>query len=128
MKADVPSNAHNPGTTLPENMRIAYRIALLCGGIPLLIGCAIFSLWLATNWNGLIFAGVLMICGGWTLFLEGLIVLGWFYRVGSRLPNYPRRRLRLSTLGATTLLLSNFPAAWAIFTAATTIIEHHRHD
>ena len=79
-------------------MKFAYRVALICGGFPLLFGISIFLLWLITRWEVLIFAGISTIFVGLAFFLIGAIALARFCRIAFRSPDRPRRRIWLSTL------------------------------
>ncbi|MEP6671006.1 MAG: hypothetical protein ABJF10_17735 [Chthoniobacter sp.] len=103
----------------PAPQRKAYRVALLCGAIPLVVGVSIFLLWLLTRWGWLMTAGIFTLYGGVAFFLVGVVALGRFCWLALRTPGLPRRPLWLSTVGCAALLLSNFPVAGGI--AATAI-------
>jgi hypothetical protein len=103
-------------------MNRAYRVALICGVIPLLIGVPMFLLWLITRWDWLIMAGIFTLYGGVAIFLIDAIALARFCGLAFRTPELPRRRLWLSTLGCAALLLSNFAVAGGI-TASVIAIE-----
>jgi len=105
-------------------MNRAYRVALICGALPLLVGVSIFLLWLITRWDWLMMAGIFTLYGGVAVFFIGSIALARFCWLAFRMPELPRRRLWLSTLGCGTLLLSNFAVAGGI-TASVIAIETH---
>jgi hypothetical protein len=102
-----------------------YKIALLCGFVPLLVGISIFLLWLVVRWRWLAVAGFFTICGGFLLFLAGVIALACFCWAEFRKPNANRRRLAFAVLGCAGLLLSNFPVAGGI--VATVFAIHTRY-
>jgi hypothetical protein len=92
----------------------AYRFALICGALPLLVGVLIFLMWLITGWDWLMMAGMFTLYGGVAVFFIGAIALVCFFWLAFRTPELPRRRLWLSTLGCAALLLSNFAVAGGI--------------
>ena len=102
-------------------MNRAYRLALVCGAFPLLIGVSIFVLWLITRWDWLMMAGICTLYGGVAIFLVGVLAIARFCWLAFRTPNLPRRRLWLSTLACAGLLLLNFPVAGGITAAAIAI-------
>jgi hypothetical protein len=102
-------------------MNPAYRVALICGALPLLTGVSIFLLWLVTRWEWLMFAGVFTLYGGLAVFCIGALALARFCWLAFRTPEQPRRRLWLSTLGCAALLLSNFPVAVGIVSSVLQI-------
>ena len=102
-------------------MNRAYRLALVCGAFPLLIGVSIFVLWLITRWDWLMMAGIFTFYGGVAVFLVGVLALAHYCWLAFRMPNIPRRRLWLSTLACAGLLLLNFPVAGGIAAAAIAI-------
>jgi hypothetical protein len=95
----------------------AYRVALLCGTVPLVVGLSVFLLWLLTRADGLMLLGVFVLFGGLAFFAVGVLALGrycWLAFRESRLP----ARFWAATIACALLLLSNFPAAGAIMYAA----------
>ena len=102
-------------------MRRSYRVALICGALPLLVGISIFLLWLLTRWDWLMLAGLFTLYGGLAIFLIGSISLGRFCWLAFRATELSQRRLWISTLGCAALLLSNFPAAVAIIATGIAI-------
>jgi hypothetical protein len=98
-----------------------YRVALACGLVPLLVGVAIFSLWLITRWQWLMLAGMVTIYGGVALFCIGFVALAVYCWSALRLPDVSGKRLLFSTLGCAATLLSNFAVAAGIIVAAITI-------
>ena len=59
-------------------MNRAYRVALICGAIPFLVGVSIFMLWLIMRWGGLMMAGIYTLYGGVAIFLVGVLALARF--------------------------------------------------
>jgi hypothetical protein len=102
-------------------MSRAFRVALICGALPLLVGVSIFLLWLVMRWDWLMTAGVFTLFVGVAIFLIGAIALGRFWWLAFLTPDLSRRRLWFSTLGCAGLLLSNFPVAGGIMAAAIAI-------
>lgn len=102
-------------------MNRAYRVALICGAIPLLVGVSIFILWLITRQHGLMMAGIYTLYGGVAIFWVGVLALARFFWLGVRSPDFPRRRLWLSTFACAGLLLLNFPVAGGIIAASIAI-------
>lgn len=102
-------------------MNGAYRVALICGTLPLLVGVSIFVLWLVTRWDWLTLAGFYTLFGGVVIFLVGVVALACYCGQAFQAPNLPRRRLWLSTIACAGLLLSNFPVAGGIIVAVAAI-------
>jgi hypothetical protein len=92
----------------------AYRIALLCGLTPLVLGVTVFALWLRTRSDALMIVGAFVLWGGVALFAVGAIALLVALRAASRDPSVSARRLRWSAIACAALLLVNFPAATVI--------------
>lgn len=92
-------------------MTTSYRIARLCGLLPLLAGVTIFLLWLVTDNDVFMVAGILTMYAGTIVVVFGLVVLARFYWKASVDTEIPRRKLKLSTALCAALLLINFPAA-----------------
>ena len=87
-----------------------YRLSLICGVLPLVVGLTIFFLWLATGWSWLEKAGLYALLGGLVLFVMGIIaLLIWFFKTNQ--PGLPRRPGVIVSAG---VLLANFPVAAAI--------------
>jgi hypothetical protein len=105
-------------------VRETYRAVLVCGALPLLLGSAIFLLWVPTRWSWLMPVGVLVLVCGLGLFVVGAIALLHYCRLGLRAPELPRRFWRSAALGAV-LLLSNFPAAGTIVYAASALYSRY---
>ena len=102
-------------------MNQSYRLALLCGALPLIVGVAIFCLWLVTRWEWLGAAGACTLLGGVAMFLIGVIALVRYCWLALPNPDVPRRRLWFSTLGAAFLHLTNFLVAGGIIYAVIAI-------
>lgn len=102
-------------------MNRAYRVAVVCGIIPLVFGVLIFVLWLITRWKWLMLAGVYAILGGIVLFIIGAISLSYYCMLGLRNPKLPSQRVFISTLAGYGILFSNIPFAIGIVVAAVAI-------
>ncbi len=100
----------------------AFRLALVCGALPLIVGLVAFTVWLATRWDGLMILGYFIILGGVGLFVTGLVALGIACRNALRAGRLPRQRIWLSTFACLGLLLVNFPVA-AVLTICAVGIE-----
>ncbi len=115
-------------------MNRSYRVALICGAFPLLIGISIFTFWLITRWSWLELAGIYTLYGGAAIFLVGVFALARYCWLAFRTPNIPRRHLWFSTLACAGLLLLNFPVAGGITVAAIaietryTVVVHNASD
>lgn len=87
----------------------SYRIALLCGALPLCCGLIIFIAWTQTRQWQLETAGFYTIIAGCFLFLIGAAALLRFCRISPA----PQRRGPRATFAAL-ILLVNFPVAAAV--------------
>lgn len=94
-------------------MKGAYRVALLCGALPLVAGTSIFALWVVTRSELLMAAGALLLFVGLALFAVGVVALGRYCWLALRMSEPPPRFWPATALAAA-LLLSNFPAAGLI--------------
>ncbi|MFI5403179.1 MAG: hypothetical protein ACHQ1G_09595 [Planctomycetota bacterium] len=101
-------------------MKGAYRLALLCGALPLVVGVSVFLLWLVTRADGLMLLGFFVLCGGLAFFAVGVLALGRFCWLAFREPQLPAR-FWAATIACALLLLSNFPVAGAIIYAVDAI-------
>jgi hypothetical protein len=104
----------------------AYRITIVCGALPLLLGAGIFLAWLALEREWLMVAGIHTIYLGFGLFVVGLGSLGCYWWRASRAPEVPRDRMWSNIAGALVLLLANFPAAFGIVGAAVAVATRYR--
>lgn len=98
-----------------------FRIALLCGLLPLLVGVSLFVLWLITRWDWLMVGGFLTLYGGLASFLIGAIALTRYCWAACRSANPPRRKWIPAALACAALLLSNFPTAGGIIAGVIAI-------
>jgi hypothetical protein len=96
-------------------MNIWYKLSLICGLTPLVLGGMIFFSWLVIRANWLMLAGGYNILAGLVFFICGLLFLLAYGQKERKKGNaYPVKRSLIS-LG---ILLSNFPAAvLAIYSA-----------
>jgi hypothetical protein len=91
-------------------MNRAYRVALICGAIPLLVGISMLMLWLITRWDGLMMAGIYSPYCGVTIFLVGVLALARFCWLAVRTPNIQRQIYKISAiLTFLPVLRSTFP-------------------
>ena len=107
-----------------------YRLAVLCGVVPLLAGAAIFTAWTLTGWRWLMLAGLVTIGIGTVVFLVGCLAL---YSAHRRARDAGAMQgLTRRTLLAAALLVSNFPAAaglsWAAVALETRLVVVVRND
>ncbi len=110
----------------PRSIMIrSYRVAMICGVTPLVVGTSIFALWLVTRWDWLVLAGVYTIYGGTIIFLCGSVALARFYWLAARQSGFPRRVLWRSTLGCGALLLSNLVVAGGITICAVSLLTRY---
>jgi hypothetical protein len=115
-------------------MNRAYRIALICGTLPLIVGVSVYLFWLMTRWYGWVVMGVFTLLFGVILFLVGTVALARFVWLAFRTSGLSRRRLWFSTLACLGLLVANFPAAYGIMLsvflieASYTITVHNASD
>ena len=110
-----------PPTVNGTYMNHAYRLALTCGAVPLLLGVSIFFLWVITRWDWLMMAGVATLYAGVAAFFIGAFALACFCWLASRSADLPRRRNSNRVLACGLLLVSNFPVAVGIVAAAIAI-------
>jgi len=102
-------------------MNRAYRNAVICGAVPLIVGVSVFLLWLVTRWDQLMMAGVATLYAGSFMLLIGILELARYGWLGLKTPEFPRRKLRRATLGVAALLLANPPVAAGVAFAAMSI-------
>lgn len=98
-----------------------FRIALLCGLLPLLVGLSLFVLWIITRWDWLVVGGFVTLYGGLVSVLIGAIALARYCWAAARIADPPRRNWVPSALACAALLLSNFPAAGGMIAAVIAI-------
>ena len=109
----------DPPALMTGAMKKAYRCALLCWAVPLVIGFVIFGLWLysgrqESNFRILFAAGLVNIFFGTTCFVAGLLALLRFMLLGYCDTDYPRWHLWRRAVMAALLLVSNFGVAYGI--------------
>ncbi|MBN2212236.1 MAG: hypothetical protein JW709_12635 [Sedimentisphaerales bacterium] len=102
-------------------MNRVYRIALIFGFIPLIIGIVIFLLWLATRWDWLMLAGAFTICGGVAAVTLGFLALAYYYWRRMRIPDITPYKLKRKILLCVGLYVLNFLVAGGVFLTAMTI-------
>jgi len=104
----------------PENKpskdwtRLIPRIAWLCASLPLLVGVAIFLLWLATQWSWLELAGLCTILGGVAASLVGVLALIAHVVLSLRSAKPLSRLFWLAQLACIGLIVANYAVAEAI--------------
>ena len=92
-------------------MHRLYRLSLMCGVAPLVVGTCVFLLWWLVRWDALMTVGMLTMLGGTIAFVVGVVCLAVYLRRAARMHAYPVKRLVVQGLLAGGLLLANFPAA-----------------
>jgi hypothetical protein len=102
-------------------MTIWYRLALLCGALPLIAGASVFFAWLVLRWEWLMWIGFPIIGSGIVLFFVGVFCLACYYASARNGDLESRRHLGRRLAVAVCLLLINFPTALGIVIAAENI-------
>jgi hypothetical protein len=95
----------------------AYRLAILCGAVPLALGVLTFASWLATGWRELMMAGLIVLYLGFAAFIIGVMAVTRFLIAARESGQVSFKKARRKALAASALLLANFPAAAAIIFA-----------
>src|SRR5262245_42704279 len=103
----------------------AHRAAIICGATPLLIGTAIFIVWVMTRWDWLMIAGAVILFAGLTIVAAGGIALAVSCWMAFRTPGVSRRHVCFSALNCAGLLLSNVLAARWIIVAVISIATRY---
>ena len=103
----------------------AHRVVTICGATPLLLGTAIFAIWLVARWDWLMMAGAVVLYGGIAVVAAGVLALALSCWMAFRTPRVPRRRVWVSTLSCGGLLLANFLAAGGIISAVIAIATRY---
>lgn len=106
-------------------MKLAYRLALLCGLLPLSVGSLIFSLWLVLRSNTLMFAGIFTIYAGVLLSIVGLLALAVYLWRALRQADLPRRQIIRASLLGFGLILANYVLAAAFVLLADTLMSRY---
>ena len=92
-------------------MKTLLRIAWTAGAAPILVGTAIFVMWLIFRGDVLMAAGMITIYAGLASVMVGLICLAIYLWRNWRSTAVPRRRLVGQATVLTGLFLANFVAA-----------------
>lgn len=100
------------------NQRLALRVAIICGALPLLAGTGAFGLWRATGSDAFATLGALILYGGVALFMVGCLALIRYLWLAGRQKNLSLARVVWTSLGTAVLLLANFPVAGACILGA----------
>ncbi len=106
---------------LPNSMDRTFRVAVLSGLLPLLVGVSLFVLWIISRWDWLMVGGFVTLYGGLVSFLIGVVALTCYCWAACRSADPPRRKWIPSALACAALLLSNFPTAGGIIAAVIAI-------
>ena len=106
---------------LLNSMDRTFRIALLCGLLPLLVGVSLFVLWIITGWDWLMVGGFFTLYGGLASFLIGAIALARYCWAACRSADPQGRKWVPAALACAALLLSNFPTAGGIIATVIAI-------
>ncbi len=100
--------------------RTSLRIAKVCALLPLISGILVLALWLATKWNWLQLAGLLVLMGGGFLFLVGVIAL-ILYEIAQPAKEWTELLSWSPTTKWALILMLNWPAAFGCIIVAETI-------
>jgi len=92
-------------------MKTSLKAALVLGAAPLVIGLAIFALWVLTRAEWLMGAGVVTIYGGIAVIVGAAVCLVTYVWRSWRSRSVARGRLVWQTIGVLALFLANFVAA-----------------
>ena len=111
--------------TYSQAMKSSYRIALFCGGFPLIAGISIFLLWCFVRWDVLMGCGMVNILVGLILFLIGTVFLLRFLSDACEFKRIKERRVFFQLIVAGSLLFSNFPVAVALVVAADRVMTRY---
>lgn len=96
-----------------------YRLSLICGFTPLILGIVTFISWVVTGADWLQLAGILNIILGLALFACGVLFLGVYYL---KARNQGNKEYLKKTALSLAVLVANFPAAAAALYSASYII------
>src|SRR5215471_9423974 len=103
----------------------AHRAAVFCGATPLLLGTAIFIVWVLTRRDWLMIAGAVILYAGLIIVAADGIALAVSCWMAFRTPGVSRRHVWFSALNCAGLLLSNFLAASWIIAAVISITTRY---
>lgn len=101
----------------------AFRVAIACALVPLLIGLCVFAGWLVTKSEWLMVAGIFDIYLGVALFFVGAICTAVYFVTARRSPGPSTKRIGLRAALCACLLLVNFPIAGSLAFAASHIFS-----
>ncbi|MDB5298156.1 MAG: hypothetical protein JWO31_4139 [Phycisphaerales bacterium] len=123
----------NPATPRSRPLvRIAYRIAVLCGALPLIVGTVALLGFVIFHHIAFAMSGFLTIVAGVPIFLIGLLALIYYYFASTarrvELTDEDWVRVRRKTLIPAALLVANFPVAFLYANAGTYLMSRHRVD
>lgn len=116
----------SPGTKTDSSngrARLLPRLAWLCGLLPLVVGVAIFLLWLATHWPWLELAGLFTILGGFVVSLIGVLALITHVVLSLRASSPLSRWFWPSQLACISLIVANYAVAEAIVSYVTKVLH-----
>jgi hypothetical protein len=102
-------------------MRTSLKAALVLGATPLVIGLAIFALWVLTRAEWLMGTGIVTMYGGVAVIVGAAVCLASYVWRSWRSRSVARGRLAWQTIGVLVLLLANFVAAGAAVFGAVMI-------
>ena len=91
-----------------------YRVALIFGAGPLVVGTSIFLLWLLTGWGVLEVAGMFTIITCVLGLVPAIIILQNHLWDARKAVDLPRSQFWIAVIVCLGALLVNFPAAYAI--------------
>lgn len=97
------------------------RVAWISGSVPILVGTAIFILWLIFRTENLMAAGLFTIFAGLFCVVVGLVCLASYVWSNWHSPVIPRRRLKWQAAAMIALFIANFLAAGGYVSGAIKI-------
>ena len=103
----------------------AHRFATICAVAPLVLGIAIFVVWLLVRRDWLMIAGAVALYGGLAVLAAGVVALAYSSWTALRTPGVERRRVRTSVVICGGLLGANVLAAGAILSVVVTTISRY---
>ncbi len=92
-------------------MKRLYKISLICGVAPLVIGVIIFLAWYFTLWDKLLLLGIFTIYGAFTMVIIGIICLAIYLLRQFRINHSFSRNIIKQGLFSGSILFANFPVA-----------------
>lgn len=106
-------------------MKTLLKVAWVAGAAPLVVGTAIFFLWLWLRAGDLVVAGLITIDAGLCSVFVGAICLAIYLWRNRQSTAVPRQRLVWQAAASMGLILANFIAAGGYLVGASIIMDHY---